>query len=103
MKFDYEELMGYYNAVRYGRPGDGEYEDAIEAIIDAAPKLIAWAQELEKQRVELAELAIYGNGCFDCPLEDVCLYKEELIRDSAVCSKLLIEWVEKAAKEARND
>lgn len=57
-------------------------------------------RELERQKVELAELAIYGNGCFDCPLEDVCLYKEELVRDSAVCSRLLIEWVEQAAKEA---
>ena len=62
--------------------------------------LNARVRELEQQRVELAELAIYNNGCFDCPLEDVCLYKEELVRDSAVCSRLLIEWVEKAAKEA---
>lgn len=84
------------------READDEAADANSAWQKVRRENLALrerVQELERQRVELAELAIYGNGCFDCPLEDVCLYKEELVRDSAVCSRLLIEWVEKATKE----
>jgi hypothetical protein len=82
--------------VFHAREADVQY---ITAACNAVPELIARVRELERQRLKLADLAIYNNGCFDCPLEDVCLYKEELTRDSEVCSKLLIEWVE-ATKEA---
>lgn len=77
--------------------------ESVPELITENRELRERVRELERQRVELAELAIYGNGCFDCPLEDVCLYKEELVRDSEVCSRLLIEWVEKTTKEASDD
>ena len=53
MKVDYEELLGYYKAVRYGRPGDGEYEDAIEAILDAVPRIVREHEALEAENADL--------------------------------------------------
>lgn len=53
MKVDYEELLGYYKAVRYGRPGDGEYEDAIESIIDAVPDIVKEHAALEAENADL--------------------------------------------------
>lgn len=53
MKVDYEELLGYYKAVRYGRPGDGEYEDAIESIIDAVPDIVKERKAIEAENAEL--------------------------------------------------
>ena len=88
--------------IKMYRYADDEAADANSAWQKVRRENLALRERvrgLERQRKELAELAIYNNGCFDCPLEDVCLYKEELVRDSAVCSRLLIEWVE-AAKEA---
>ena len=89
--------------IKMYREADDKANKAWEILLKAQAHIVELQKRvrgLEQQRVELAELAIYNNGCFDCPLEDVCLYKEELVRDSAVCSRLLIEWVEKAAKEA---
>ena len=55
MKVDYEELINYYNAIRHGKPGDGEYEDAIEAIINAIPELAVENQVLQKRVRELTQ------------------------------------------------
>lgn len=52
MKVDYEELLGYYKVVRYGKPGDGEYEDAIEAILDAVPELIKMYREADDEAAD---------------------------------------------------
>lgn len=53
MKVDYEELLWYYEAVRYGSLGDGEYEDAIEAILDAVPRIVREHEALEAENADL--------------------------------------------------
>ena len=52
-KVDYEELMGYYKAFRYGHPGDGEYEDAIESIVWLVPDIMKDIRKLEAENAEL--------------------------------------------------
>lgn len=51
MKVDYEELMQYYEAARNKTPG--EWEDAIEAILDAVPDIVREREELEDRVKEL--------------------------------------------------
>lgn len=51
MKVNYEELMQYYEAARNKTPG--EWEDAIEAILDAVPELIAQNRDLQEKVQEL--------------------------------------------------
>ena len=51
MKVDYEELMQYYEAAQNKTPG--EWKDAIEAILDAVPRIVKEHETLE------AELATY--------------------------------------------
>ena len=72
----------------------------IVAACNAVPELVARVREMERQRLKFANLAICNNGCLDCPLEDVCLYQEGTVRDSKICSQLLINWAEQEAKEA---
>lgn len=55
MKVDYEELLGYYEVVRYGSPGDGEYEDALNAIVDAVPDIVREHNALETRVQNLIE------------------------------------------------
>jgi cell division septum initiation protein DivIVA len=51
MKVDYEELMQYYEAARNKTPG--EWKDAIEAILDAVPRIVKEHEELEAENADL--------------------------------------------------
>ena len=51
MKVDYEELMQYYEAARNKTPG--EWKDAIEAILDAVPRIVKEHEALEAENSDL--------------------------------------------------
>lgn len=51
MKVDYEELMQYYHAARNKTPG--EWKDAIEAILDAVPRIVKEHEALELENAAL--------------------------------------------------
>jgi cell division septum initiation protein DivIVA len=51
MRVDYEELMQYYEAARNKTPG--EWKDAIEAILDAVPRIVKEHEELEAENADL--------------------------------------------------
>lgn len=51
MKVDYEELMQYYEAARNKTPG--EWKDAIEAILDAVPRIVKEHEALEAENADL--------------------------------------------------
>lgn len=53
MKVDYEELMQYYEATYNGEPGDGEYEDAVDAIVCRVPFIVKEREALEAENAEL--------------------------------------------------
>ena len=120
MKVDYEELMGFYKAFRYGRPGDGEYEDAIESMIDAVPDIVRERKEIEaenralRERVQtlekmvdyLAEEFSDGDDQSDCNHTHLaCQYRGDFWchagREGQ--KQCWIRVAEQAAKETRND
>ena len=102
MKVDYEEVIQYYEAARNKTPG--EWKDAIEAILDAVPELIARVRELERQKEFLISNFADNGLCF-MPLDFGC---SERSKNGCYCfaKKYMKEAcardrAEEAAKEAK--
>jgi hypothetical protein len=88
MKVDYEELMGFYKAYRYGHPGDGEYEDAAESMIDAIPDIVKEHDALQKHIREIEQQKVW------------LAHRLAKMFSHTVSTK---EWLELAEKEAWNN
>lgn len=108
MKINHEELIAYYKAVRHSEPGDGEYKDAIEAILNVVPELIIEHRTLQEKVQKLAQQRnwLINELCVDIrcdfPSQVECKHRTER---GYYCSeqkekfKCWIAHAEKATKE----
>lgn len=96
MKINHEELITYYKAVRHGVPGDGEYEDAIEAILNAVPDLIIEHRTLQECVRELGA----ENTELRQHLKDYCIKieDEEDTLTEEIINSIPEDWAEASIK-----
>lgn len=111
LKIDYEELMQYYEVADNGEPGDGEYEDAVDAIVCRVPFIVKehkeletenqtlqkQTQELEKALIELVKIEVRLPECAVCWERGQCTDRSH--GDNCLAIGYIIDTAKEAAKE----